>query len=594
MKLRILYFILLGCVAFSCTETDQTDSPEQMAGGKTEAVIGASQLPGTRTSLDPDGRTTRWSDGDRIAVWAHDGSGYTLDAQPFVLRTFNGEYSSADFSATIPQMAEGTYTYCAVYPVPMQRSGTNVTFSLPSAQDGVYNGAADILAAAPITGAALAKQPREELTLAFRHLCHAVRIEIPSGRNLLGEPVKRLEITFPTDVAGDLTFDAADPEAVPVLTNGTNTITIDFAGEGLTDTENTFAWIFIAPTAIEGEIVFRAYNGNGYQAAAIRKEVGKTFEAGHTTPITLTIPKARPVTYLDFKVASNNLGEELTDIHLTAAEELFVAPFCASDAVSASAPAGEGGIFRAAVYADTHSAQQLQNLSLTIGYESENALLQGHSISLPPQIGDESAVNVSMAVPYLMYEDFSEIPSFNEDDNHGSGSHASNPSAVQLNQYGLPGWTGARVGGSANLAVRVCCHYEGAGLTYGRYDGRMDSTPMNGIKEGKSVRVKVSYNYDGGTTQSGKDTAPVYAYGYTTREGGLKGNSDIETQLASGIVLSKTNGYGSINQSNSYEIDGCTAKHRLSWKVSNNRSGWTSYFGDYFLYIDNVRVQIIK
>lgn len=587
---HFLPFLLLCCSA--CSEAPAPVAPV-VPQGRVEVTIAATRND-TRTALDHDGRTTRWSEGDRIAVWAEGNGTFAFAAQPFALYTYNGQHSSADFSATLTApMPEGTYTYYAVYPEPAAANGTTVTYSLPAVQDGTYSGALDILVAAPVTGQALAANPHDDLALRFRHLCHAVRIEIPAGRNLLAEPVKRLEITFPAPVAGDLTFDAAADDPAPVLSNGSNILTLDFPGEGLTDAEGTYAWAFVAPGALDGQIIFRAYNARGYQAATVSTTVRKTLTPGHTTPFTLTIPAARPITYLAFKPEANYLGEPLTDIHLTASEGLFAAPFSAADTTQVSISQDGNGTFRAAVYADTHAAATLQNRQLTIGYESANALLTGHAVTLPQTIADNASTEVPMTVPYLFEEDFSGIRSFNEDDNHGSGSHASNPSAVQLDGYGLPGWTGARVGGSAGTAVRACCHYEGVGWAYGRYDGRIDSAPMSGLKPGKTVKVQVSYDYDGGTTQSGKDTAPAYAYGYTVQQGGLKGDSNIETQLASGIVLSKTNDYTRINQTNSYTIPDCTAQHRLSWKISNNRSGWTSYFGDYFLYLDNIRVQII-
>lgn len=585
---------LLGIAA--CTATDETADGHSGSGSdrRVQVAIGASQQTSTRTALDPDGRTTRWSSGDRIALWASDGEGnHTLDGEPFSLYTFNGNYSSADFTATIEPMAEGTYTYHAVYPVPEQHTGTQVTYQLPATQSGSYDGTADIMVSTPITGEALGATPKDGMTLAFRHLCHALRIEIPTGRNLFGRPVKRLEIVFPTAVVGTLTFDAAAPDVVPTLTEGSNTVTIDLPGDGLTDAADTYAWIFVAPVTLQGEVLFRAYDAAGFQASAISTTIDKVLTEGHTTPLRLTVPTARPVTYLDFTVSQNNLGEELTDLHLTATTPLFVTPFGSEEGSTADLGKTSEGTFRAAVYADTHSAEELQNLPLTVAYESTNALLSGHTLTLPASISDGAATPVSITVPYLMDEDFSGITSFNYRDNSGSGSDASNPDAIDLSEWGLAGWTGARVGGDGGNAVRVCCHYEGAGLAYGRYDGRMDSAPLTGIKEGKSVKVRVTYNYDGGTTRSDKDTSPTFTYGYTTEAGGHNGSSGISNTVESGIVLSKDHGYGQIEQTKSFDIEGCTSAHRLSWKVSNNRSGWTSYFGDYFLYLDNVKVQII-
>ncbi len=601
MNIRILFAVWLLLGSASCAGPDDAAPFGPAAGGRTEAIIGAYRLPDTRTSLDPDGRTTRWSAGDRIAVWARNAE-FALDAQPFALHTFKGEYSAANFSATIPQMAEDTYTYYAVYPVPAQHSGTNVSFTLPSVQNGAYDGAADIMVAAPVMGPALAKTPREELTLAFRHLCHAVRIEIPAGRNRLGRPVKRLEIVFPAAVAGTLTFDAARPDAAPVLTDGTDTIVLDFPDEGLTDAEGTYAWIFIAPADIEGEITFHAFDGSGYQAAAIRTSVSKTFEAGHTTPIALTIPEARPLTRLDFQVAANNLGEELTQIRLAAAEELFVNPFSTKNATEASAARSADGIFRAEVYADAFPASALGGLPLTIDYESENALLRGYAIGLPAEIGAGNTVHVPMNVPFLFEEDFSGLnPSFEKNSEY-TASDALNPDPIGLDEYGLAGWTGGRVGGKSGINLRICSRVEVGAWIPNRRPGRVDSAPINSIKPNRSVKIRVSYDYAGDRYNGtgGKSGDPVISFGYTTKQGNINIGDGLEHVLIDsrsiGIDGNDNNSqfYGNTPHNEQQEIADCTSETRLSWYITNNRGSSFAANGNYWLYLDNITVQIVK
>ena len=48
----------------------------------------------TRTSLDPDGVHTRWSEDDKLAVWAKNSEGnYTFENAPFMLRYFSNDYA---------------------------------------------------------------------------------------------------------------------------------------------------------------------------------------------------------------------------------------------------------------------------------------------------------------------------------------------------------------------------------------------------------------------------------------------------------------------------------------------------------------------
>ena len=161
-------------------------------------------------------------------------------------------------------MPAGTYTYTAVSPVPESVSGTQVSYQIPAKQTGRYEGKWDILAADPLTADALPlfEQSNQMLetppshALRFRHKCHALRIEVPAGRNIWGEPITRLVIDFPTEVVGTVSFDAADPSAPMSLTEGSKSITLDL-NTPLTDEAENYAWAFINPTTVSGDISLR-------------------------------------------------------------------------------------------------------------------------------------------------------------------------------------------------------------------------------------------------------------------------------------------------------------------------------------------------
>ncbi|MEG2613847.1 MAG: fimbrillin family protein [Alistipes sp.] len=596
---HILYiFLLLG--ALSCSEDiDMEDA--QIHEDRIEVTIGCSQ-PSTRTSLDEDGRTTCWLATDKIAVWAKNGTNYPLAAQPFALYTFNGVASSANFSATITPLPADTYTYYAVYPQPTAVNGTTITCTVPDAQNGAYNGTHDVLVAS-VTGGALGKTPRPELQLNFRHLLHMIRIDIPAGRNLSGEAVKRLEITFPTEVTGAATFDLTAPEQTLAFTGGSRTLTLDFAGAGLSDTQGTCAYAFVRPGEVNGEVTFRAYNAAGVQSKPISTTLHKTMGAGRVTPIALTIPTQRPVTLLDFTVATNNLGEELTNIALTAPDGIrFVAPFSVTGNTTAAAMRDAEGRFTVRVYADEYPAATLSGKTLTINYESTNALLTDRTITLPTLTPTQGRANVPMTVPYLFEEDFSKVtPSF-EKNTIFAGSDALNPDPEALDTYGLKGWTGGRVGASAGISLRICSRVESGGWIVNRRPGRVDTTPLSGIKAGKTPKVSVSYDYAGDryNGSGGKSGAPVITFGYTTIQGAIKVGDEITNKLINGVAISidgpDQNGtyYGNTPHHVLQTIPVCTPDTRLSWQITNNRGSHFAANGNYWLYIDNIKVQISK
>ena len=66
---KVTLLALLAVSLVSCAfEVDNTPvKPVEQVEVGFEISVNA-----TRTSLDPDGRTTRWSEGDKLAVWAKD------------------------------------------------------------------------------------------------------------------------------------------------------------------------------------------------------------------------------------------------------------------------------------------------------------------------------------------------------------------------------------------------------------------------------------------------------------------------------------------------------------------------------------------
>ncbi|MEG2612179.1 MAG: fimbrillin family protein, partial [Alistipes sp.] len=538
MTLRPILFALLLLGATSCTEEFGVDD-QPTPTGTMEVVIGGTQAS-TRTSLDDDGKTICWSNSDKIAVWAKSGSNYLFAAQPFALYTFNGISSSANFSATITPMPQGTYIYYAVYPQPTTVNGTTITCTVPDTQNGAYSGTQDVLVAT-LTGAALDKRPREELMLNFRHLLHMIRIDIPAGRNLSGEPVKRLEITFPTEVTGSASFDVTAPEQTLTFTGGSRTLTLDFAGAGLTDTQGLCAYAFVRPGTVNGQVSFRAYNAKGIQSKLIATTLNKTMAAGRVTPIALTIPTQREMTLLDFTVATNNLGEELTDIALTAPDGIrFVTPFSATGVATTTATRDANNRFTARLYTDEHPAATIAGKTLGISYESTNALLSNRAIKLPTNLTiTQGRATIPMDVPYLFEEDFSGVtPSF-ESNTIFTGSDALNPTPEALDQYGLKGWTGGRIGAAEGVNFRICSRVESAVWIVNSRPGRVDTAPMSTIKTGKTLKVQVSYDFAGDRYNGtgGKNGNPVVTFGYTTTQGAIAVGDVITNKLIDGVAI---------------------------------------------------------
>lgn len=612
--------LALAVLALGC-------SKEESGGASSDRLITATVGSGPQievkpmTELGDDGISVRWSTGDKIALWAFNAEGEaTLSGSEFALWHYNQEYGDAKFTAQIEPMAEGSYDYCALSPVPASVSGTTASYVIASEQNGRFDGRHDVMVATPVQGAGALQEGdnSEQVNFRFKHKVHVLKIDIAS--NALGEPVEALELTFPRAVVGTMNIDLRDAGAAPSLTGGAVKLTL--RPEQAVDAGSTLVAI-IAPAdfTTEEEIRIKAISRN-YESVEARMP-GKSFAEGHTTPIRLHVPEAdMSGTRLRFSLngtGEETLGEPVQRFTVTAPEGMDL---------------GEGSNAHTFTVGETPYELALKELpagisgaAFTVTFESENALLTRSFVM--PDITPFQTHNVpAFDIPYLLFEDFSSLnQTTGESDNPGVGGTdvvSGDRTGIDLSQWGLStqGWTGSRIGveaggaGSANGAVRICARVENQQIASNTYNARLDSAPLGGIKEGKSPSVRVTYNYKGGRWSMkmrlswvqlvddgpGNGTA-VYSYGYTDVQGFQAGSVTIPNLVESNVVLPATEGadrnqnqtYDGISYENSFVIPAATSLTRASWSVSSTMNDAPIFGanGNFWLYIDNVKVSIV-
>lgn len=586
--MRIHYPMFVAAFMLLCAACSQQESAAPV-GGKVRVCVGAPDGPSPFTSIGDDGITSRWAPGDRIGLWAAGHEGFVLDAEPFALWHYGTQYSAAVFSAEIDPMPADSYTYYALYPAPAAWEGTTAEYEIPAVQDGTFDGSLDLMAAVPVQSGELTGDG-ERIDLRFRHLMHVLKITIPQDKNLAGEPLTGLDITFPAPVVGTVRVDAAAQTPVASLTaEGHSVLQLRFAEP--VDAGAT-VWAVIAPCDLSGgELVFKGIVGK--RESLTISTPGRMLAAGHTTPIALTIPEIYRNTRLSFSLGENFLGEPVRSFTLTGPQDCDL---------------GEGNNVRTFTVNDDNRYDinfegvfddRLSGQPFTVAFESDNALVTD-TFTMPLIDAEQNNDLPALDVPYLFAQDFSGI------DNYDNGSEwkstdPNNTAPSALDACGLTGWTGSRTGVAAGTSLRISCNTIIVfGTPQSRRHGRVDTAPLTGIKPGKTPTISVSYTYCGTLFEGvGSGGNILASAGYTRQTGGINSDNGISDITVPESSLNKdatgNNAYYDRAglHAKSYTITGADAQVRLSWRVTTDRKGGMGGNGCYWLYIDNIKVQIV-
>lgn len=586
----------------------------------------------TRTHMLPNGLSAVWDAEDELALWARNSSGsYVLNNQLF--KTYGLDESRGFFTTTLASaMPDDTYTYYCCYPAPVAADGTKVTFDIPAVQDGKVSGGADVMIADPVVYGPLAAIPEVEdhsgMSMSMNRMMHQFRFYVPEDNTALGdEQITRIVLTFPRNVVGKVALDLADIEAGATLTEGGTKITMDLASplKVSSETEKNYACVAIVPTAFAAGETMRvqAYTSSMIAQVDPIDLSARDFQAGHSTPVKLKVNAITDYPYkISFKLSANNLGEKPNSITLTAPSRCIWSE--GGSNVYTYAPGGKIEVnqeftFR---FEDAAAYQAFSGKSISVTYDSDNALM--YQTVTVPNLASVNSASVSLTVPYLFFEDFSSIPSYS--DGHDAPTTGTNSDTykgiTELSSASLNNWYGARIGVQGGTAMRICCRYEHVLLAGAYYKGRAYTPFLSGIKDGKDVKISVSFRYGSNREErkplfgSRPNKSAIMYFGVNTQDvvtnpdqsegdlidsvtGMIAGSgfsSSTPTSLSPMVIkgekMSTSGGsYTSFEGTKNVTIDNVDNGMRLAWIVTtDNASSNTN--GNYWLYIDDIKVQI--
>ncbi len=575
MRKIIQYVLILPLFLSSCSKSNENEN--FVLDNKVEVAIKSSSSQ-TRTAISDDLMSTEWVVGDQIAVWAQpteSTTNWALEAEKFTLKYYGSAYSEASFSANITPMEVGDYTFYSVYPYPDSTNGTQATFSLSAQQSGEYDGENDIMVAEPMVSSELTSSTIGMPALNFSHKMHMIRIEIPDGRNYYGKELSKLEVTFPQSVVGTITLDATTPDAAPTLSDGTSTITVNFA-EPFETGEGKYIWLFVNPTTISGEIKFIGYNSDGSCSAPIRTTVSDlVMKASNITKLTLSL-KESEITTLNVTISSTDMlskiGESLQKVTFTAPSGNV---FTNGDTTLEMDAQSNSDIYSISFYNASEFATPLTSGSLGVELETQSVIKTADDISLSNiTIAEDNAL--AAVVPNFFTTTFSDIsPS-------GTGADAwelvseADPVAIG----GMTDWWGGnRSTWTAGSYVTIRS-YSNAG---GPYQSIFFSATLNdwGLKpDADAVTITVSYT----------------AYWTKNKSSSMQITTGLTTELILDQTLrSRSTSDGLSNKTTttiSADISSAVSDDRIAWKTVGENASWYYYFNYDSVNIDNVTVKI--
>lgn len=592
---RLGYIIAAGllCAFSSC----QKGAVENVGNVSRHTIGFCTGEASTRTMMNPDGLTASWEKGDRIAVWAKNSAGeYTLNNTQFSV--YGADGARAFFTATIDaSMPEDRYTYFATYPVPESVSLTKATFTIPSIQDGKVSGGADIMIANPLLHGPLDEVQElsdyTKLGMSMEHILHQFRLYLPEGEDKLGgEAIVKMVLTFPKPVAGKLVADFTDTEAAAEFSGEEKSITLKLSEPlvNSTSSERKYAMAAFFPSSFEASesINIKIYTETKIANAYPVNLEGRTFAAGHSTPVRLSFSDIQEYGRLRFTVSSNNLGENANAVRLTAPQGCTWGD---GSTIYEYRPGHEittGETFEIP-FENLDTFRTFSGKDVTVTFDTEH--VDATQTVRVPDLTTLNFAEISAGLPYLLYEDFSGVESFNSGDNYAMSNAGSKSPKSFLN-----GWTGGRVGAEAGMCIRIACRRE----TSKGYDARVDSAPIISLK--KSTDIKVSYDYGvnnkyGGIAiiTDGNVGQNVYI-GYVTDTKGYSSGDDSGTFESDNTFYAKeyTGSYTSTPNSDTRIIHSApTGVLRITWRsAAEYQAGTTNT--TCWLYLDNIKVQIAK
>ena len=174
----------------------------------------------------------------------------------------------------------------------------------------------------------------------------------------------------------------------------------------------------------------------------------------------------------------------------------------------------------------------------------------------------------------------------------------------------IDGWNAARFKIEASKSARINVRYQSGAWTVERVCGRLDTPAMKGLKSGANVTLKVTFDTGfyipaGYNRDDSGSTNAFFKIGRHTDSESSAISGDNQNDIDGRCTITHTSGnygssfgnssFSSVFPTVSYNISGCTSSTRIVWwPCTHQDASVIAANSCYYMYIDNIKVQIVQ
>lgn len=307
-KLTIFSSIAAAALAMVGCQEKEIETFQPGNEGSTFELI--AEIAQTKTTLDADYKVA-WEEGDIIYMVTSDGTWgvpYAEDNTTKSIATFT--YSGGKFT-TPATIAEGDYTFNAVYSngeqMSYHRSDVTTNQLYATQTQDCDAPTAHIKAYDALVGTFTANIPSDEpATVNMNHIYTLMQVNVTNDTGAAIDVTSFQMTAADADLAGIFSVKAFDTPAIAIKSGASESITVNVTGGTVADGGSLPVYFVMAPLAdYSGDVTFKVTDSEGNTYSKTVTMNGISFEAGTYNKTPYTISTADPKVQLANPLTSN-------------------------------------------------------------------------------------------------------------------------------------------------------------------------------------------------------------------------------------------------------------------------------------------------